>query len=367
MRHLMAVLILLATAARLWAQAPAEPPNVAFKEVALTHVLSGFVRDSLRLSPDYRHAAYVAERKGKCLAVADGKESREYKSIETSTLRLGPNGQVGFCARRGGKDIAVLGRQETVVDGRVDPYNFLLSPDGTRLAYKVDRGNKAFVVLDGAKGEPYDGVWELVFSPDGRKLAYVAWRAGKWLIVVNAEEGPEFDCTWAPTFSPDGKRLACVARRGERQLVVIDAKPGVEYDRIGEGTVRFSADGKRVGYAARRGKKHRIVIDGREGPAYDWIGPEGPVFSPDGRSVACRAGRARQQFVVVDGKEGKPYRHVGRPRFLAESNRVMYWVFLAHNRRMVVVGDVEGKVYDGVDRFSMRGSPEKGDSHQVFS
>jgi len=355
MRAATAALMLLTLAAPLHAQAPSK---VSFKEVPLTHVLSGFVQGSLRVSPDYRHAAYVAERKGKCLAVADGKESREYELIDASTLRLGPDGQVAFSARRGGKDIAVLGRQETVVDGRVDPYNFVLSPDGMRLACKVQRGAKALVVLDGVEGKIYDGVWELVFSPAGPRLVYVAWRGTRCLMVVNTEEQPAFDRTWAPTFSPDGKRLAYLARRGEKQLVMVDAKPGVEYDRIGEGTVRFSADGKRVGYAARHGKKHRIVIDGREGPEYDWIGQEGPVFSPDGRCLAYRAGRARQQFVVVDGKEGKPYRLVGRPQFLAEGNRVMYWVFLAHNRRMVVIGDVEGKVYDGVDRFSMRGSPD---------
>ena len=94
-------------------------------------------------------------------------------------------------------DVTLVTREVSL--GKIDPgivgKSLIVSPDGKRLAYVVQRGGKWLVVVMGVAGKEYDGIGRgsLVFSPDSKRVAYGAGRGGKWLVVVDGVEGKEYD------------------------------------------------------------------------------------------------------------------------------------------------------------------------------
>jgi Tol biopolymer transport system component len=109
------------------------------------------------------------------------------------------------------------------------------------------------------EGKPYDGIGTgtLIFSPDGKRLAYAVQTGNKWHVVVDGKEGRPYDSVISGTlaFSPDGKRVAYGAEQGNKQSVVVDEKESRQYDSIvtlGGGKIVFdSADG--LHYLAAKG------------------------------------------------------------------------------------------------------------------
>src|SRR5664280_271730 len=138
------------------------------REVSLGKIDPGEIPESLAVSSDNKHVAYVEERGSKRLVVVDGVEGREYDGIDAGTP--------------------------------------VFSPDSKRAAYGAGRGDKWLVVVDGMEGKEYDGIMAgtPVFSPDSKRVAYGAGRGDKWLIVADGVEGKEYDGIMAgtPGFSP---------------------------------------------------------------------------------------------------------------------------------------------------------------------
>jgi Tol biopolymer transport system component len=126
------------------------------REVSLGKIHPGIIVESLTVSPDGKHFAYVARRGGKWFVVVDGKEGKEYDEIGEGTP--------------------------------------IFSPDSKHFAYVARRGGRWFVVVDGKEGKEYDGIGKgtLVFSPDSKHLAYEAMRGGKSFVVVDGKEGKEY-------------------------------------------------------------------------------------------------------------------------------------------------------------------------------
>ncbi|HLA36860.1 MAG TPA: hypothetical protein VJZ02_00155, partial [Candidatus Brocadiales bacterium] len=85
-----------------------------------------------------------------------------------------------------------------------------VSPDGKRVAYWAQVGNKRFVVVDGKEEKQYDDIvaGTLIFSPDSKRVAYGAIVGNKWFAVVDGKEEKQYDGIGrgTPIFSPDGKR-----------------------------------------------------------------------------------------------------------------------------------------------------------------
>ena len=180
-----------------FAQTEGQKIRLVFREVALGQIFFGIIiNESLVVSPDSQHVAYVAVRGGKVFVVVDGVEGKEYDGIVTGG---GPR----------------------------------FSPDSQHVAYVAGRGEKRFVVVDGVEGKEYDGTGEntLIFSPDSQRVAYEAVRGGKHFVVVDGEEGQEYDgiVGGAPRFSPDSQHVAYVAVRGGKVFVVVDGVEGKAY------------------------------------------------------------------------------------------------------------------------------------------
>jgi len=273
---------------------------------------------------------------------------------------------------------------------------FLLSPDGSRVAWVVGRQGKQYVVLDGEVGPAFDtvrtgvggnvlygGPGGPVFSANSRHFAYEGERDGKWFVVIDGEPGEGWDAIgqlvlaqtggrWAYsalrdhhwraivdgthtdypsvsprfTFSADASRLAWVTNDDGGFAVVVDGKRSAPYRAIVLGP-GFSPDGRRVGYIARSRERLVAVVDGREMPAYDGPVTWGVVFSPDSQRFAYVAWRNRRMVAVVDGVEGREYDKITTPTFSADSRR---WLYAASSggRWVVVVDGHESRPYDAI-------------------
>ncbi|MBX3411736.1 MAG: PD40 domain-containing protein [Pirellulales bacterium] len=263
----------------------------------------------------------------------------------TGNFFRGPQGQLGYLAKKEGKQFVVYNGQEEpvrleeiVIDdiflsddgehltylgepasfraavvhkgkrGRV--YNDILagslaiSPDGKHFGYAVKDFRKYFVVLDGQEGKVYDGVTGPVYSPDSKRVGYLAVANGRVFSVVDGREGKAYDDRGMPVFSPDGKSAAYWAEDGGKQFVVVGGQPQQAYDEVGPPF--YNQDGSRLVYAARTGDTWQIVDNGQPGKSYtDILG--GFVFSDDNQRVAYVALDGEKQKLIVNGVEGQPY------------------------------------------------------------
>jgi hypothetical protein len=130
-----------------------------------------------------------------------------------------------------------------------------ISPDGRRYAF-VTKGSSSngetwAVVVDGKKGKVYDEVLTRpIFSSDSRRLIYAARAGARAFIVVDGEEGRPYDFIFQAIFSPDGRHSAYVAGSGGKYVSVVDGVEGKAYPYIEYETLKLNRDGGRVAYWA---------------------------------------------------------------------------------------------------------------------
>ncbi|MDP2799952.1 MAG: WD40 repeat domain-containing protein, partial [Deltaproteobacteria bacterium] len=64
------------------------------------------------------------------------------------------------------------------------------------------------IVVDGTPWPAmYDMVWPPVFSPDGHRVAAKVEKGGKYTIALDGKPWRECEAIWGPVFSPDGKKV----------------------------------------------------------------------------------------------------------------------------------------------------------------
>jgi hypothetical protein len=141
--------------------------------------------------------------------------------------------------------------------------SFTISPDSRRVAYGAGAGKKRFVVVDGKKDKPYDGIGEgtPIFSPDSRRVAYTAGASKTWFVVVDGKEDKRYDGCSILIFSPDSQRVAYRATAGNKRFVVVDGKEGKPYDDIvnrGGGRIVFDSSDS-LHYLALKGNGIYLV------------------------------------------------------------------------------------------------------------
>ena len=251
---------------------------------------------AMEVSPDGRHLALAFSRDKKFHLVVDGKEV------------------------------------ETALEG---VNRLIWAPDGSRLAFDVNRGGSPGVLIGtlaptGAwkteeAGAGYQFIGDIVFDPSGRRLAFIGVKEKKNRLVVDGREGPPHDAVWYPKFSPDGTRVAYVARTGKLWTLVLDGREGSSaYDSIMEH--HFSADGKHHAFIAQRERKMLVSLDGKDGKAYDAV--NALAVRPDGRQVAFRASEGGANYLVFEGDGGRDLRDID-PGMIAWSNEAKpsfaYW------------------------------------------
>jgi hypothetical protein len=105
--------------------------------------------------------------------------------------------------------------------------SFIVSPDARRVAYVSKANDRQSVVVDGKKGQPYDGIGQnsLTFSPDSKRIAYGAGIEGKQLVILDGVEGNYYDgIVVPPLFSADSQHSAYAAKIGKEAFVIFDRK-----------------------------------------------------------------------------------------------------------------------------------------------
>jgi hypothetical protein len=256
------------------------------------------------------------------------------------------------------------------------PDDIKVSPNQRRVAFKVKRGEKELVVVDGKEGQSYDSIEHgPTFSPDSRRIAYTARRKGLQFIVADGTEGKGYE-PWNnmyPIFSPDSKRIAFMARRDNGTMMVIDGVEGKPYQSLETQPppTGFSPNSKRSIYAAEVAKNQwAVVVNGVEGKTYDLVASV--QFSPDSQRVLHQASRGNDSFVVVDGIEGPAFKTVslfsGDAHFSPNSKRVAYVAEpkrLNRFKRVMVVDGVLGKEYDDIEFVPRIFGPDS--NHVVYT
>lgn len=231
--------------------------------------------------------AYRAKQNGKWYVVVNGQKSQGFDSIEDGPVLSEDGNKVAYVAYEkwtsslsprhepqlatiayqeatgGYRKLLMIGDKRQELDYATTIYGLLLSPDASKVAYKV-RKNGKYHVIDGERRSPdYDLITALTFAPDGSRIAYIAYQGGKAFIVTGDTRGPSFDDVYSPYFSPDSSRIAYVAKQADKRVMVVSR---VENMSQGFGNIVgpecdiiyapiFSIDGSRVAYGAIQGKQ----------------------------------------------------------------------------------------------------------------
>jgi hypothetical protein len=307
------ILMLIATVSWLLRETPPAPAagtqesGQPFEERRLTDQLPGALEGEVSWSADGKHWACLSSvpvtgNMPMYCVIVDGKRGPEFPVV--SLPRFGSDGRYAYTALDSPGHVLFL---NDVPQKGFDTYqSFVWSPDGKKLAYVGLLDGKYFVVEDGRKSGPYDGVLDLLWSPDGSILAYAALVDNDWFSVENGKKGEPFDGVQNLRFAPDGKTLAYTAREGDA-LVVIGKVKGPDLPEVGAPV--FSADGKTVSYSVTHGTESYLNVGPVPGGPFRHtqrcaeVGR--PVLSADGKVVACRAKLREQdkEFVLLYREE----------------------------------------------------------------
>ncbi len=245
---------------------------------------------------------------------------------------VSPDGsRVAYRAKRGKKELVVVGDQAGPPHDSVSLPVF--SPDGSTVAYAATEGKRSFVMVGDRSGPDFDNVGRPVFSPDGRVVAYAAAEGKGAFVVLGDARGPEFADVSSPVFSPDGGRVAYVARRegkDAKAFVMVGDKEGPAFDKVGELT--FRPDGV-VAYTAGVGKAMSLVVGDERHPEFDFVAA--PVFGRGTDSVAYAAARKTTSgckwTIVLGGARQAEYEEVGPPVFAPDGRTLAYAAFSARS------------------------------------
>lgn len=185
----------------------------------------------------------------------------------------------------------------------------LFATNGSRDIYKIKKGDRWVVLIDGQESEAYDAVASPAFSADGKQFAYSATLDGKTFLVINGvAQETQYNSITEIAFSPDGQQIAYVANKNEKYVVVLNQKEGKEYQEIGTSETKtgsafliFSSNSQNLAYKVIENQQQFMVVNNHEGKKYDSI--SNFTFSDDGTQYAYEAKKNGRKIVVVDDKE----------------------------------------------------------------
>jgi hypothetical protein len=263
--------------------------------------------DRPTFSPDGRHFAYVALRRGLHYVVLDGVPGPGCGNICYSIV-FSPNSQRIAYVARDGQETYVVVDQKPRRDWPEGAW-LVFSPNSKRIGYM----GKDFAVVDGVKGAQCSlglgGGSRFFFSPDSRHFActvgtrsFVDWRP---LPLPNNGTG-----VWYTVFSPNLEHWACNVRTDGNDQVFLDGKPQTKCN--GAFNLRFSSDNLHFAYEGQIGTNWWMVLDDKVEALID-LNWATPYFSPNGKRLAYIAGRGSESWVMADGHAGPKFIGTTRP------------------------------------------------------
>lgn len=236
------------------------------------------------ISANGKHFAYWGVADNKAYVILDNQESRSYDAVNAIIFNE-VGSSCAYHAQRGGKHIIVIDGEESLPFEVAHSLQF--SPDGKHIAYGMavtGNGKKSeghhedeenfthYAVLDGTWIGPYETVVEggIIFSADAKQFAFKAEKHDEFFMVLNNKEGKHYNDVLQATltFSGDNK-LAFAAENNSVRMVSADGVESTPYNDIY--SVTYSPDNSFMVYTARKENQEFVVLNGNRGKAYDTI------------------------------------------------------------------------------------------------
>ncbi|MEW6079002.1 MAG: hypothetical protein AB1724_14400 [Thermodesulfobacteriota bacterium] len=308
----------------------------------------GVTEQSPFFSPQNNRLAYIAQENAKMFVVIDDQEHARYKFV--GTITFSPDGsRLAYRVENENK------KQQVVVDGQPGPLfdwgitkevGIIFSPDSQHMAYVGINDNSSFVLVkDNKKMSSYEKIENVIFSPDSRHIAYKAMEKGKWFVVLDDKKGAAYNEINDLLFSPDGSQLVYSAMKNNRRLIVKNNEEISE----GSGTLApsFSPDGRRFAYlAVEKDNKFCYVVDGKKELSMDV--PGRLLFSSDGTSAAYAAGIEGKWHIIKDGIRGPAFKEIEAFTYAKATNNILYAVKNEDGKYSVIKDETAGKFYHAI-------------------
>ncbi|MCX7412732.1 MAG: NPCBM/NEW2 domain-containing protein [Planctomycetia bacterium] len=194
-------------------------------------------------------------------AAPQAESSPEYGGVDPARVVLSADGgRLAFVAQRKGRELAVIDGVEGAVYDKVGRPVF--SSDGGRVAYRAMAKGSATVIVDGRVSEHYDEVAIDTprFVPHRGQVVYAARTGPAWRVYVDGKPGPDCERLVSRIELPDdGTGRVFYAARfldrdGVTEAVVVDGRRAAEFDEIfTAATRRLGIDGTAT-FLGRRGR-----------------------------------------------------------------------------------------------------------------
>jgi hypothetical protein len=289
------------------------------------------------------HVAFAARIGRRWVVIHDGAMSAKWDGI--GELQLSADNRLVYIAERGGGWHVVTG---TAAGPRVDAVlRGTLTIAGSHVAYVAVVGSKTHVVIDGVRGEPFDGIGQLSLTAEGRS-AYAARRGLDAYAVVGGVLDPRCDGVALLTLGPRG-RVAYAASLGDASHLVLDGVIGATVDSVKD--IVFRDDGAHVAWISRVGSLDVLALD--DAPIAAWPARRGSklAFRPtaagrQGPGLAYVLTTEHGEQLVVDGTHGPLFDEVRTPVW-SRDGRIAY-AARRGARWLIVDGDREHDAGDAV-------------------
>lgn len=146
-------------------------------------------------------------------------------SPEIAKLALGPGGNFS--------ETILL---EIPASAEIDETAFLASPDASRFAYVLKKGEQRQLVVDNNVDPLVDKLTFWSFSPNSKHFAYTVKQNGKERAIIDGVPGPEYDGIFSPRFfTADSAYFIYKARvDGGKDVLVVNGQETRPYERIYE-------------------------------------------------------------------------------------------------------------------------------------
>jgi hypothetical protein len=215
--------------------------------------------DTLRWSPDSKHAVYTARSGTNSFVVVDHAATEVgFNPAQPIDVKLMPNGRIGWIGQTTQGPALVVDGKVKQFDRRADLDHFSFSPDGSHYAHvvggSVSGGN---VAIDNALAPP-SMITDFGQYRNGDPKKYIWSPNGKYTVHYGApgSQGYQGDFGFViggryisqgrtprvtlPTFTPDGKHLFWLVEDGNHSLVKIflDGRSVYEFDEQGREPIK---------------------------------------------------------------------------------------------------------------------------------
>jgi len=223
---------------------------------------------SIRFDPTGMHLCYVAGMLSRsAMLFVDGEPGPLYQSVVTDSCVFTPDGK--HTVYWAGQDtyVPMLDDQALGAD-TPSPGAIVASANGGHIAYSECTSDRRHwhVVLDNVAGRSYDAVDVPTFSIDGTRIAYRVRRGDYQAVVVDGDVGPDCQVVGAPVFSHDSRHVAYLAWLASgRCIAIVDGRRGPEFDWLASTGPTFLADSRLAYLAVRKSQLLRITHVLREG------------------------------------------------------------------------------------------------------